>query len=352
MDNAIVKIGISIVSILIFIYIIKNFKEIIKKSEKYKNNKIIKYVSIIIIICMIIYFINYIYNQIILLKANIDWYKTSKENDAIFEKYDELILEENKFYKEIINSDYENQKYSEPYIPEGFSYVEGEWNSGFVIQDSNQNQYVWVPCTNKENSEVEILQRTNWSSSDFISKDICNNDEYKDFLQSTLENGGFYISRFEIGKENEKPVSKRNVEVWKDVTKAEANKIIKPMHDNINCDLINGYAYDTTLLWLMNSNEIKENIIDVKNQETIYTGRTSYNNIFDITDNVMEITSETTYSNVIIRGFPYEIAEDTTEYTYNNFGYNVKNFDRFSIKETENYFTTTTILGFRTVIYK
>lgn len=352
MNSAIFKIGIAIVFITIFIYIIKNYKNISKIIEKYQNNKIIKYSICVIIAIILIYVLIYFYNQTQVLKTSINWYKTSKENDFMFAEYDKKITEENKFYKEVINKNYENQKYSEPYIPEGFSYVEGTWNTGFVIQDSNQNQYVWVPCTNKEDLGVEKLQRINFSKQAFISKDICNNNGYESFLNSALENGGFYISRFEIGKENDNPVSKKDVEIWNNVTRDEAVKIVEKMYDNINCELVNGYAYDTALSWIMNTNEIKPDIVDTDEKEKFYTGRISYNNIYDFVDNTMEITSETSYSNVIIRGFPYEIAQDSKDVALQNFGYNIESFDRFSIRETDNYFTITTILGFRTIIYK
>lgn len=351
MNSTIILLGIAIVCIVVLIYIIKNLKSISQKLENYKNSKLKKCIVIFLVFILIICFCNYIYGQINTLINNINWYKSSKENDKLYEKYDELIAKENKYYNEKININYDNQKYNEPYIPEGFVYVEGEWNSGFVIQDSNQNQYVWVPCTNKENLGVPKLERKIWSTQDFISKDLCNNDKYEEFIKSALENGGFYISRFEIGKENDKPVSKKGVEVWTELNKSEANQIIEKMYDNINCDLINGYAYDTALTWITENNEIKANIIDIENSEKILSGRNDYNNIYDLTDNIMEITSETTYSNVIVRGFPYEISDETKEYVL-DFGYNIEKFDRFSIQEDENFFTVASKLAFRTIIYK
>ena len=351
MNSALIILGIAIVCILVFIYVIKNYQIILKKIEKYKNNKILKLISMIIIIVLAICFIYYIYIEISVLSRNIKWYKTAVENDNLYKEYDELIIKENKYYKEKINTNYETQKYNEPYIPEGFSYVEGEWNSGFVIQDSNQNQYVWIPCTNKENDEIIKLERKNWSTQDIVSKDLCNNDKYEEFIQSTLENGGFYISRFEIGKENDKPVSKYGVDTWVNINKNEANKLIETMYDNIKCDLINGYAYDTTLSWLMKNNNVEPNIIDIENTENITSGRSVYNNIYDFNDNVMEITSETTYSNPIVRGFPYEINEESQDFT-ETLGYTFDQFGRFSIQEEENFFTITTELAFRTVLYK
>lgn len=353
MNSAIFKIGILIVLISIFIYVVKTNKYILSQIEKYKEKKIFKIIVKIMIGILFCYFLFICYKNLMNIKTNFDWYQYSQKNDEVFLEYDKKITAENKFYKEnITNKNYNNSKYLEPYIPEGFSYVEGEWNTGFTIQDIDKNQYVWVPCTNQENLEIPKLQRLNFSNNAFVSKDICNNDEYEDFIISALENGGFYISRFEIGKENNKPVSKSEAEVWNNITRDEANEIIEEMYVDINCDLINGYAYDTTLKWIMSNNEIKENIIDVENEKIVTAGRTSYNNIYDFTDNVMELTSETTYSNVIIRGFPYEITNDNQEIINQNFGYNIENFDRFSIRPEDNYFTITTLLAFRTILYK
>ena len=351
MSNTIVLLGIAIISIICFIYVIKNFKDLLPKIEKYKDNKILKIIFIVFLSLLTIYFLYSVYTELKLLNKNVEWYKVSKANDELYDKYDELMRIENNYYKEKMNINYENQKYNEPYIPDGFSYVEGDWKNGFVIQDSNNNQYVWVPCTNKENTESVILERKNWSTQDIVSKDLCNNDEYEKFIQSALENGGFYISRYEIGKENEKPVSKPGVETWIDINRNKANEVVAQMYNNINCKLVNGYAYDTTLSWIMKNNTIEPNIIDVENNENLATGRKSYNNIFDFTDNIMEITGETTYANPIVRGFPYEIDEESQKLSL-GFGYEVEDFGRFSIQEEENFFTITTKLAFRTILYK
>lgn len=339
---------ISIFIITIFIYIIKNKRIIIEKI----NNKKIRIILKSIFLLFLIFFLIKQYNNISEIIKLYDWYCISKENEKMYAAYDEMISKENVFYKDVVNNNYNNQKSFEPYIPEGFDYVEGSWDTGFVIQDANMNQYVWVPCTNKENEKIEKLKRLNFSQNPLISKDLCNNKEYENFLLSALENGGFYISRFEIGKENNKPVSKKGITIWDGVTKNEAEKIVKSMYNDINCELINGYAYDTTLAWIMKTNEVESNIIDIKKSESYITGKQNYNNIYDFVDNIMELTSETYYSNVIIRGFPYEINQESRGIISQNFGYDIENFDRFSIMENENYFTITTILGFRSVIYK
>lgn len=306
--------------------------------EYINSKKILNYISKVLSIIILFSIFIYLFKQIMYIDDNINNYLEIQENRKMFAIYDEKMQKENEFYNMVINKEYVNQNSIVPYIPEGFSYVEGEWNTGFVIQDINQNQYVWVPCTNKENKDISKLERKNSSKKSLITKEICNNENYQEFLNSALENGGFYISRFEIGKENEKPVSKANTEILKDITRNEAIHIIDKMYDNINCELINGYAYDTVITWITTTNNIVTgNNINVKD-EKIYTGRKNYNNIYDLFDNIMEMTLESSYDTVIIRG------NIDTEL--------IKEIDRFSILKQENTFAQTTILGFRTIIYK
>lgn len=349
MEKGIIVIGISIIGISLFIYFIKNYKELLEIYNKNKDKKILKFISILLIVLFIILGIKLSYTEIKSLYNNMKWYKTSKENDLEFEKYDELINDENLFYKNAFAKNYEHQNYKEPYIPEGFKYVEGEWNSGYVIQDEQGNQYVWIPCTNKENIDnVEILKRTNFTQESFISKDMCSNENYESFINSALENGGFFVSRYEIGNENGSPVSKSNVEVWSNINKEQAVNIVKQIQiRNVKCELINGYAYDTILSWLINTNDIE--FIKNDTKETIYTGKKSFNNIFDFTDNVMEITSELNYGTVIVRGFPVTENANLKEM---NLNFEIGNLDRFSIRQEDNFFSDGTLLGIRTIIYK
>ena len=45
-------------------------------------------------------------------------------------------------------SGYLGSGYNDPYIPVGFTHVGTEdWNSGYTIKDSLNNEFVWVPCT-------------------------------------------------------------------------------------------------------------------------------------------------------------------------------------------------------------
>lgn len=289
----------------------------------------------------------------ITITKSVESYKFNKNKDEINNYNDNRIIEENEFYEMAINSEYENQNSQKPYIPEGFSYVEGEWNSGFVIQDANGNQYVWVPCTNEENSEIPKLERKDFSEDTYISIDTCINENCEKFISSSLENGGFYISRYEIGKQNDLPVSKPEVEILSNITRNETKKIISEMYKDkdFSCELINGYAYDTTLSWIKNTNDIKTNKIE--NRDSVKTGRAKYNNIYDFIDNVLEITSESSYGTVIIRGFLFEDDDSfSNEELLENLDYDITSFNRLSIREEDNYYTLENIMGFRTVIYK
>lgn len=319
------------------------------KSKTNKENNIL-IIGVIVLFALCCYFI---YQTTNLKKSNIEGNTDQSSQTNMNElNNDNILQEEFEYYNQSINKEYLNQSSTQPYIPTGFSYIEGEWNTGFVIQDENENQYVWVPCTNVENEDIVKLQRYNFTEDPFIDKDLCTNEEYEEFITSALENGGFYISRYEIGKEADNPVSKSGIEVWSKITKETATNIIDSMYKNnneIKCKLMNGYAYDTTLLWLMKTNELEITRHNIVENTFITTGTKSYNNIFDFVDNVMELTSEENYGTVIIRGFAFssKLSEIASSY-----GVTISNYDRLSIYEDDDYFSDGTLLGFRTIIYK
>ena len=333
-----IKIGIIVIIVSAFIYYIKNqdlINSFIEKIAKLKIGKIF-FVAIIIFVGLYIYKTGkHVYSVYDLNEGN-------KENEALYRDCDEKTLEEQNFYKTVIILNYEKQNYDVPYILDGFKYVEGEWNTGYVIEDNNSNQYVWVPCTNKNIENVPILKKIHFSNKELISSDYCYDLKYEEFLKSALENGGFYISRFEIGKENNKPVSKKDVNIWNNISINDAIKLSKEMYNNnsFECELINGYAYDTALEWINIDNDV--NTKNEENREEYVSGRSSINNIYDIYDNVMELTLEKHYDVNIIRGFYNENILNLYDGIINYFE------NRYSILEEE----SNNYIGFRTVIYK
>lgn len=345
MNTGTITIGVLILIVTIFIYTVKNFQSLLNLYNYNKDKKSIKitvYLVIIFSILMLaILVIIYVKESI----ENVQKYIFSIENDKNNEEYDQRIIEENNFYKAAMEKEYIGQASKNPYIPENFSYMNGEWDTGFVIQDANENQYVWVPCTNKENDEITLLQRKNFTNEPFIAKEICNNENYENFINSALENGGFYISRFEIGEEDGNIVSKNGVEVLTNLNKEEAKKMINEFNYDINCELINGYAYDTTQEWILKTNKVELGYNNVN--EKIISGKKSYNNIYDFFDNTLEITTEKNYGTVIIRGV---FLKNFT--MNNNTDISIDNFDRISILENEKFFSDGSTIGLRTIIYK
>lgn len=284
--------------------------------------------------------------SIIMIVGNLTSYFADKNrSDSLISMSKEKIQNENDFYNEIIDKNYDIENCKNPYLPDGFTYVEGTWDTGYVIQDEKGNQFVWVPCTNIKNDEnIEILKKSNFSSTAFIKSFDCYEENYKEFLSSSFENGGFYISRFEVGKtEDNEPVIKIGSEIWTNITKEEANTIANNMYKNINSELINGYAYDTVFRWIINNEKIE--VTQKLSDTTIYSGTKSYKNIYDILDNVYEFTTEKTYGENIYRG----ILDDSnslydSKISINGFGLDNRYSCDLDYKSNN--------LGFRIILYK
>ena len=76
------------------------------------------------------------------------------------------------------------------------------------------------------------------------------------------------------------------------------------------------------------------NIEDVSTEKA-YAGRKKYNNIYDLLDDVIELTSEVSYDTLIVRG----ISKNEES-------------NRYSIFKKDTYYTKNQFLGFRTILYK
>lgn len=317
---------ISFVFVFLFINIVINKKlinlifdkKITVKKFEVKVLTIVKIILIIGVLAIILFYAKNIFEIIKIMSID------TGETDKIIIDSKNRIQEDNEIYKKLINKEYNIQNSKNPYIFKGFKYVEGEWNTGFVIEDENKNQFVWVPCTNVSNEEkIEILEKTDFVVNPFIISFDCYNPECEIFLKSALENGGFYVSRYEIGNENGIAVSKSNVNPYTSVTQVEALEISKNMYDEINSSLINGYAYDTMYNWIIHSENFKMN--DQKN----------INGIFN---KIYEFTSEIYYTGIIYRGIIFE-----NEYIDTG---NLDNRLNSSNDYSDEY------IGFRTILYK
>ena len=258
------------------------------------------------------------------------------------------IAEENNFYEKQMQKTYNTNSYKTPYIPDGYKHVEGEYNTGFVIEDETGNQYVWIPCSNTDTQDSAILRKSNFGDDTLFDYKECYDKTYKDFIISTLENGGFYISRYEIGKEGEVPVSKPNVPVWNNTTFNQAESIVASINNksdnNICIEVINGFGWDTAYEWVTNNNnDIQTTYFENDEKENIITGRNAYNNIYDLTDNIIEVTQERNNDRVIYKG-KINANEENEEY-FREYRYTA--FDEDSILTFDSKYT-----AIRTVLYK
>lgn len=324
-------VGIVTAVVFCFIYLVTN-KKLVSEIWAIQNFKLgkIKLKDIFVILIMFILILVSIKvllksKQILDLEAIV-----TKDQDENYDKCKEIANAQYFKHKELfeIETDIENCK--KPYLPNNFKYVEGEWNTGYVIEDENGNQFVWVPCTNiKNNEEIPLLKKERFMADNAIYFDCYEQDNYEEFLSSCLENGGFYISRFEIGKEDDKPVSKKDVEVWTNVTWKKANNLAQSMYSDINSELINGYAVDTAVSFIVD--KIDRNKIC---ETTKKTGNQAIKNIYDLVDDMYEWSSELRYGSHIYRG---SIFDENEMYFF---------ADRYtSDSKMEN-------LGFRTIIYR
>lgn len=273
--------SIILVALTVFIVINKDIKNGISIILNFGISKVkIKDIGAILSIILIFFFSVQLLKE---TKKSMNYFKTGNSNELM--EYDEKIeiannqlFEYNKIMEE---TETDINKCREPYIPEGFNYREGEWNTGFVIEDENKNQFVWVPCTNIENNDIPLLSREVFESESTNYSSCYEEDDIGEFLNSSLQNGGFYISRYEIGNENGSPVSKENCDVWTNVTYLEAKDLSEKMYSNINSKLMNGYSYDTAVKFI-NDSIIKKDIPKTVKK----TGNKSYKNIYDLVDNL------------------------------------------------------------------
>lgn len=334
--------NIIIVGIIVlgFINLIVN-KEIREFIKKILNKKIYKFnltVGTVILALFFVWTSLMIFSYIVTIVDNVRSAQIpTDELDETMELGYRMSDEERITYTEIMEQETDIDKCKNPYIPEGFKYIEGTWDTGYVIESEKGNQYVWIPCTNiKNNSGINILKRKDFSSNSFVKSFLCYEDseKYEDFLNSALQNGGFYISRFEIGiDENGNPVSKMGYKIWNNITKEEAKEKATLIEDNINSELINGYAYDTAFSFIYD--EIENTSVYELHEST---GLQSIKNIYDMVDNVYELTTEMQFEAVVYRG----IIPDN------------KYIDNTSIDNrlvTNNDYSADN-LGFRTILYK
>lgn len=229
--------------------------------------------------------------------------------------------------------------YTNPPIPKGWEHVEGDWNTGFVIQDSKGNQFVWVPVGFLDSNGTmdginfsEKFGRRNYLG-DIKPFHYATPGFYEAILEeqftSVKKYGGFYISRYNISK-NKKKGEYQSV---KDAIPLHHLKYDDAMgagwsfgskEDGIISHLVFGEEYDSVLEWFIKSRarSFSEIAIDSSiwgNMEIpsgyviTKTGSNEEwctNNIYDFAGNVSEWTMEQYWPIICIRGGNYRLGKN------------------------------------------
>ncbi len=246
---------------------------------------------------------------------------------------------------------------------------------GIVIEDSDGNQFVWVPVSNingdnnastkeveqkkedliilNDGSKVEItlgryifknnlngnseledgtpilvqeglkvesdeeefklhyissLGKADYEENTKLERKSGEAKNLKEFIDSVEKNHGYYIARYEAGKETDDNnlVSKAGQAVWSNVTQPKASIAAREMYKDgdeeakyVESDLVNSYAWDTAIVFIETMEDKNYANMNRAENEIKKTGCTGDEecHIFDMAGNVWEWTTENCSSN-------------------------------------------------------
>ena len=359
-------------------------QEAVKNNKRHKEKNIVKKqtgITLIALVITIIVLLILAGVSIAMLTGNngtLTQTKLAKEKTALAKEEEENKLEKNNEYineqlgnalpgKIVIETKKDNYVDSEGYkatIPAGFtvSKIPGEEKvaNGLVIYDipeseisnvdwdtapTKYNQFVWIPVSSEEEYHRDFSYSTNyyvndrWIFSETIPKDSTTTDigYLPTDIQPTIDNAtnnetaertavlkynGFYISRYEIGNEKEKPVSKQNATVCTDKTQTEFKTIGKDMYGDssiyVKSAMCSGIQWDMVMKFVDKKTDGNGNDYDVRTYNTDrHTGSKTeagknvadkVQNIYDLEGNCYEFVAEknstsTSYPFVICGGY-------------------------------------------------
>ncbi len=296
-------------------------------------------------------------------------------------------IEMNLLEQELANATKEPDPAEGVKMPTGFYYVGGTKTSGIVISDNVNdkdkyknkavvgtdllgNQYVWIPCTTDSTSSKLQYARTEWgveedgddnsraikdeltltdasvTYSDADTANGINADVSKEIVAqikaektSVAKYGGYYIGRYEVGKNGDTAVVKYNQTPYASITWSTAYGLAKKIITNSEATsyLCSSYAWDTAVNFIQNNSTAKNYATSIEGfngnwnpqavkdpsgnvikpagtSQQLNTGLTTqFCNIFDMGGNEAEFTTELnpgTSETVVLRGGVYNYDVD------------------------------------------
>ncbi len=244
-------------------------------------------------------------------------------------------------------------------IPDGFYYSGGNIDTGLVISDvegddldnsKHGNQFVWVPVPDIDNfkrvagyisGSKQPYTEDNYSEP-YTSGYSTEGAEYDKMVSSVTKNGGFYIGRFEAGKDtNGNVIVQKNADVynnikWGNATNNPVEGAVEKAkefaeqkgYEGVTSTLVYGIQWDATMQFFDNRyidgiptqdipnsyvsySEGKGNYKDDSTNNPTKTGaKDDYcvKNIYDMAGNVFEWTMEATGSTRVVRGGSYNMT--------------------------------------------
>ena len=304
-------------------------------------------------------------------------------------------IEMNLLEQELANATKEPDPAEGVKMPTGFYYVGGTKTSGIVISDNVNdkdkyknkavvgtdllgNQYVWIPCTTDSTSSKLQYARTEWgveedgddnsraikdeltltdasvTYSDADTANGINADVSKEIVAqikaektSVAKYGGYYIGRYEVGKNGDTAVVKYNQTPYASITWSTAYGLAKKIITNSEATsyLCSSYAWDTAVNFIQNNSTAKNYATSIEGfngnwnpqavkdpsgnvikpagtSQQLNTGLTTqFCNIFDMGGNEAEFTTELnpgTSETVVLRGGGYDYDYRPAGYRWDN----------------------------------
>ena len=250
-------------------------------------------------------------------------------------------------------------------IPAGFKVAEDSGTTideGIVIEDSKQNQFVWVPVR-QESFESEFVRREGYTNgnlqkllskcgesdatgtNDKVTETATTQQEAKDMYKSVKANGGFYIGRYEAGKDTDgKVVVQKNANVYNNISWSSTGEMQESEtattggavelsrnfakennYKTVQSTLIYGVQWDAVMNWMkdvdstVSGKKYYQNSTGMgwysgvsgnsehKTGIDLNGGKNQVKKVYDLAGNVSELTMESynTY-NRVVRGGDYD----------------------------------------------